>query len=103
MLEAHDLAEIRTLLRSELCVLRPTEIIQTTAEAVAYTKSASAFAFYRWAKKWRCQPVANGRWPTRRIDAALDREQRSAASRKPGSGRRSRILSDVTPSTAAAA
>ncbi len=93
-LNPSELDQIRCLVREELAPLinaaRVTVVIRTTAEAVAYTKTASPFAFYRWCKKWRCEPVANNRWPTRRLDAALDREQRSSASRKTGSGRQPR-------------
>lgn len=66
---AEQLAQrIATLLRA---VQSP---ILTLAEAIAYTKHASAPAFSRWCSRWRVTSVSNGRYARGALDRGLHRE-----------------------------
>ena len=74
MLDPTDLAEIRTLLRSELSAPPITDRILTQEEAIAYTKHGSLSAFYRWCTRMRITSAGPGRYSRGHIDSALDRE-----------------------------
>jgi hypothetical protein len=46
----------------------------TLAEAIAYTKRPSAWAFYKWARLWRVKSKTRGRYSRQDLDRALERE-----------------------------
>ena len=74
-LDAADLSAIRALVAELVpAVVRPvTDVILTTAEAMAYTKHKSTSAFYRWCRRWRV-PGRNNRYSRFALDAGLARE-----------------------------
>lgn len=52
----------------------PTSDMLTLAEATAYVKRPSAWAFYKWARQWRVKSKTRGRYSRAALDLALERE-----------------------------
>lgn len=67
-------AEVRLAMREQSQASAPTPEVLTLAEAVAYTKRPSAWAFYQWARRWRVKSKTRGRYSRQDLDRALERE-----------------------------
>jgi hypothetical protein len=73
-LDPQDIAAIAAAVR--LNPPRPTGLILTTEEAMAYLKIDSQSGFYQWLKRHKVECSGRGRYPAHRLEQGVAREAR---------------------------